>query len=307
MVSTDDCGLMLEPQLGMSVQQILEWASYAERSGYGFILRSDHVLPTAQGKMMDSPECWVTLGAIAASTRAVRFGPLVSPVGFRNPALLARMACTLHSFTSGRLMLGIGVGWYEDEYTAHGYDFPKFQVRKEQLLEAAKIIRPLTEGKHIDFQGKYYAAHTSCLPKPDGKVHLIIGGKNPEVVEIAATYADEWNITNTSLGVFRNLKKLLESKHTGKGIEVSQMGPFIIGENESDLRLRLVEYSKLSGDPVAPEKLRERGILCGKVDDFITQMNEFIEAGVQKFYFQVFNTKNKEMVNLLTETLRAGM
>ena len=101
-----------------------------------------------------SPESWVTLGAVAASTRRVAFGPLVTPVGFRNPALLARMACTLHSFSDGRLVLGFGAGWFRDEYLTNGYEFPPFRDRFEQLLEALKIVRPLTEGRRADFQGK---------------------------------------------------------------------------------------------------------------------------------------------------------
>ena len=147
---------MLEPQLGMQVGEILEWAEYAEKAGFGYILRSDHLMPTGgrTGEDSPSPECWVTLGAVAASTKRVAFGPLVTPVGFRNPALLARMACTLHSFSEGRLVLGFGAGWFRDEYLANGYEFPPFRVRFEQLLEALKIVRPLTEGRRADFQGK---------------------------------------------------------------------------------------------------------------------------------------------------------
>src|SRR5712691_11860232 len=86
---------MLEPQGGMQVGEIIEWAEYAEKAGFGYILRSDHLMPTGGLREEDSPspECWVTLGAVAPSTNWVAFGPLVTPVGFRNPALLARMAC----------------------------------------------------------------------------------------------------------------------------------------------------------------------------------------------------------------------
>jgi alkanesulfonate monooxygenase SsuD/methylene tetrahydromethanopterin reductase-like flavin-dependent oxidoreductase (luciferase family) len=75
------------------------------------------------------------LGAIAARTKSLKFGPLVSPIGFRNPGILARMAWTLHSFVPRRLQLGVGAGWYEGEYAAHGLDFPSFKVRDEQFGE----------------------------------------------------------------------------------------------------------------------------------------------------------------------------
>src|SRR5208337_4022111 len=128
MVSIRDCGLMLEPQEGMKVHEIIDWAKYAERRGYGYILRSDHLLPIEGRKNQDSPEAWITLGVLAAETKKIKFGPLVTPIGFRNPALLARMACNVHDYSHGRLVLGVGAGWYKDEYHANGYQFPKYTV-----------------------------------------------------------------------------------------------------------------------------------------------------------------------------------
>jgi alkanesulfonate monooxygenase SsuD/methylene tetrahydromethanopterin reductase-like flavin-dependent oxidoreductase (luciferase family) len=296
--------LMLEPQLGMSVEDVVEWARYAERFDYGYIMRSDHLSPTSRGEVVDSPECWVTLGLIAANTRRVYFGPLVSPVGFRNPALLARMACTLHSFADGRLLLGVGAGWVPGEFAAQGYDYPRFRVRREQLSEAIKIIRPLTEGKSVDFKGKHFSAHTTCLPKPKGKVHLIMGGKNRAIVEMAAAYADEWNSGNTTLDTFRDTKKILDSKRADRRVTISRMSSFIIGEKRNDLEPRILKYSKPRNAPTAPEKLRERGVLCGTVDEFVDQLNAFMEAGVEKFYFQVLDPQDKPMLELLTKTLK---
>jgi len=307
MVSIKDCGLMLEPQLGMSVEDVVEWARYAERFDYGYIMRSDHLSPTSRGEIVDSPECWVTLGLIAANTKRVCFGPLVSPVGFRNPALLARMACTLHSFAQGRLLLGVGAGWVPGEFAAQGYDFPKFRVRREQLLEAVKIIRPLTEGKSVDFQGKHFSAHTTCLPKPTRKVHLILGGKNRAVAEMAATYADEWNVGNPTLDTFRDAKKILDAKTAGRRVAISRMSSFIMGEKKSDLERRILKYSTPRGAPTAAQKLRERGVLCGTIDEFVAQLNAFTEAGVEKFYFQVLDTQDKSMLELLTQTLKNEM
>lgn len=148
-----DCGLMVEPQEGMTIDELLDVASFAEKKGFGYFFRSDHLLPTSRKKGLDSPECWVTLGAIAARTRRIRFGPMVSPVGFRNPSLLARMAQTVDAMSRGRLCLGVGAGWYEDEYKAHGIEFPDLETRKRQFTEALEIIRPLTQVGRVDFRG----------------------------------------------------------------------------------------------------------------------------------------------------------
>ncbi len=301
---------MIEPQQGMKVDDVIEWAEYAEKSGYGYIFRSDHLLPIGtQKRGTPSPECWVSLGALAARTKKIKFGPMVSPVGFRNPAMLGRMACTIHSFSKGRLLLGLGSGWYKDEYLAHGFPFPEFKVRRKELIEAFEVIRPMTEGRRVDFEGAHYSAHVDCFPRPYGKrVHLIGGGRNPRIVRALAKYVDEWNIFNSSLEVYSQLKAELEKSRGDGNVEVSQMGAFIIADSKRDVSSRTKSYMRamgLSGDPDSTaERLASKGILCGTVVEFVEQVNRRRSAGIEKFYFQVIDTKDKEMVRLLTQTLK---
>ena len=295
----------------MSVDEIVEWARYAEKKGYGYIFRSDHLLPTAGNESRDSPECWVTLGAIAASTQSIRFGPMVSPVAFRNPALLAKMACTLDAYSRGRLLLGMGGGWFEGEYRAHGFEFPRFRVRMEQLDEALQIVRPLTEGRRVEFDGKHFHAHTDCLPKPVRKVHLIVGGKNAGVVELAAKHADEWNTYSIPADNLRRVKLLLDSKLHGKRVIASQMGSFVIADSKGDLERRVRNQMRargMTGDfEVGLTKLRMKGLLCGTPEEFLSQLNKLLELGVERFYFQILDRKDRDVVNLLTETLKQGL
>jgi alkanesulfonate monooxygenase SsuD/methylene tetrahydromethanopterin reductase-like flavin-dependent oxidoreductase (luciferase family) len=255
---------------------------------------------------MDSPECWVTLGILAATTKKIRFGPLVSPIGFRNPVLLSRMACNVHSYSHGRLVLGVGAGWYADEYRAHGYEFPKFRVRYEQFVEALKIIKPLIEGKKVDFHGKYYSAKTICYPLSGSKVHLIIGGKDSRILRAAGKFADEWNVTDIRAAAFRDIKKRVDDSKGSRKIEYSRMGSFLIAENRNQLEAKLKkrpELSKIYGS-IKVDELKQLGVLCGTVDELTSQLNELSEAGVDKFYFQILDTGDKEMVDLLTDTLK---
>lgn len=154
MLSIRDCGLMLEPQFGMTMEQVVQTSRQAEDLGFGYLFRSGHLLPTGNSRGVDSPECWTSLGAISASTRTLKFGPMVTPMGFRNPAMLAKMACTLHSFSGGRLQLAIGAGWYEPEYRAHGYEFPSFKVRMRQFEEGVRIILSMVREGRADFDGE---------------------------------------------------------------------------------------------------------------------------------------------------------
>ena len=302
MVSIKNCGLMLEPQEGMPIEEIVDWAKYAERSGYGYMFRSDHLLPIDGRKDQDSPEAWVSLGILAAKTKNIKFGPLVTPIGYRNPALLARMACNVQNYSHGRLMLGVGAGWYADEYHAFGYEFPKFPVRFEQFIEALEIIKPLIEGKPVDFQGKHFKVNARCYPK--NKIHLIVGGRHVSIIPAVEKYADEWNIADAPIP---ETKKLLQKLGGGRKIEVSRMIPFYIAENQRKLEKKLKQksiFSQVFGTPLTADLLRERGVLCGTVDEFTSQVKDLSKAGIKKFYFQILNPQDKEMVSLLTSTLR---
>jgi alkanesulfonate monooxygenase SsuD/methylene tetrahydromethanopterin reductase-like flavin-dependent oxidoreductase (luciferase family) len=306
MVSIDDCGLMLEPQQGMTVQDVVDWAIIAEQRNFGYILRSDHLLPIWDSKDRDSPECWSSLGVLAATTKKIKFGPLVSPIGFRNPAALARMACNLNDYSHGRLLLGVGAGWYEEEYHAFGYEFPNFRIRYDQFIESLKIIKPLIEGKPVDFHGKYYSAKAHCYPRT--KVPLIIGGRKPRMMRVIADYADEWNIYNPRIADLQELKSAVDKNKGDRNIQVSRMGPFVIAETRDQLERKIAKNAELYKarfeSSLKPDEIRKNGGLCGTVDEFTSQLNGFAEAGVEKFYFQILDTEDKEMVDLLANTLK---
>lgn len=312
---------MIEPQEGMKVSNVVDWARYAEEKGYGYFFRSDHLLPLSaeseQERAKDSPECWVTLGVVAALTKNLRFGPLVSPVGFRNPALLAKMACTLDSYSNGRMCLGLGAGWNEFEYRAHGYEFPPFKVRRKQVEEGYRIVRGMTEGRRMDFDGEYYSAHIYCYPRPAGKkVHLIGGGRNPRIVQTLGKYVDEWNVFTCPLDDFHKLKDILvKSRSTSatsneEKAEISYMSSFLIAESRSELdaklsKLRNIRGGNFGSDPgEILKRIRDGGRFAGLRDEFLAQLNDRVEAGVKKFYFQILDPGDKDMVDLLTETLK---
>lgn len=301
---------MLEPQEGMSVDEMVSWATYAEKSGYGYIFRSDHLIPTSDAtKKVPSPECWVTLGAVAARTQRIKFGPMVSPIGFRNPAILATIANTLYSYSKGRAILSVGAGWYMTEYQRYGINFPDLQQRKEEFHEALQIMRPLTEGKHVTFKGKYYSADTECYPKPEPKIHMVIGGRESQIVRWSAEFADELNMYSPSKKNVEKAKRIIsEMGRKGDGFVISQMAPFFIGESETDLKKRIQKYLDDNGlkekveDQIAD--FRESGIFCGAPDDFIMQVKEKRALGLDRFYFQLINPSDKDGAEILTKTLR---
>jgi alkanesulfonate monooxygenase SsuD/methylene tetrahydromethanopterin reductase-like flavin-dependent oxidoreductase (luciferase family) len=303
-----ECGIMLEPQLGMSMDQLVGVARQAEELGFGYLLRSDHILPTNDRRGLDSPECWTSLGSIAASTSRIKFGPLVSPIGFRNPALLAKMACTLHSFSRGRLLLGVGAGWYEAEYRSHGFAFPDFRTRVAQFREALEILTALLNEGRADYDGTHFSAHTDCLPRPHGHMHLIVGGRTKPVVRLAAKYADEWNFFRMSRADVTGLKSVLESAAGSRKVEITEMGPYMLARNQEGLdKYAKLQAAKLGQDLPPKEllaRLRARDAPCGTVEEFADQLAVKAAAGVRRVYFQTLVPENTEMTELLADTLK---
>jgi alkanesulfonate monooxygenase SsuD/methylene tetrahydromethanopterin reductase-like flavin-dependent oxidoreductase (luciferase family) len=176
----------------------LAMAQAADRAGLDSVWVADHMifrfddLPT-EGRW----ECWTMLGALAAATTNIEIGPLVSCMGFRNPALLAKMAETVDEISNGRLILGVGAGWHEPEFTSYGLPFDH---RASRFEEAYAIMYGLLREGRVDFDGTYYQVENCELrprgPRP-GYLPIMVGTDGPRLLRLAARTADIWNTTWT--------------------------------------------------------------------------------------------------------------
>lgn len=304
-----DCGIMLEPQAGMTSEELLDWAATVEGLGFGYLFRSDHLMSTSGTKGADAPECWTSLAWIAASTKTLKFGSLVSPIGFRNPAVLAKMACMIHSFSHGRLQLGLGSGWFPDEFAAFGLDFPDFTTRNRRLEEALQIIEPLVHGRRADFDGKFYSAHTDCLPGPQGKVRIVLGSNATPVVKRSARFADEWNLETPTKEKFLEVQQII-GERASHPVEFSQMGPFVIARNAADLEKRVEVRMKKTGGAGSPSayanEMRSKGGFVGLAEEFPAYISERRGWGISRFYLQTVE-KDREGTAILADTLKSGV
>ena len=176
---------------------IREAAHAAEEGGLDSIWVFDHLLYRFGGEPTGGiHEAWTTLAALAAETSQVELGTIVLAMGFRNPALLAKMAATLEEVSGGRLILGVGCGWHQPEYDA--FDFP-FDHRVGRFEEALQVMVPLVREGRVDFAGRWHAARDcEILPRytrPDGRpTPILIAGRQPRMRSLVARYADAWNV-----------------------------------------------------------------------------------------------------------------
>ncbi len=173
-------------------------AQEAEALGFDSIWLYDHfhTVPTPTQEV--TFECWTSTAALARDTNRVRIGQIVTCNGYRNPALLAKMASTVDTLSHGRLNFGIGAGWYEHEFLAFGYEFPDGPTRLRQLRDAVQIILKMWSDDEAVYEGKYHQVHGAInQPKGVQKPHipLLIGGGGEQVtLKLVAQYADACNI-----------------------------------------------------------------------------------------------------------------
>lgn len=173
-------------------QEMHAFAVHAEAIGLDSVWACDHFLSGAADIPAEAiHESWTVVAALAASTSTIDLGQLVMCVSFRSPALLAKMAVTADSVSGGRLILGLGAGWYDLEYQAFG--FPA-DHRVGRFSEALQIIGPLLRGERLTFNGRYYQASGAVLmPPPDRPIPILVASRRPRMLRLTARHADAWN------------------------------------------------------------------------------------------------------------------
>jgi F420-dependent oxidoreductase-like protein len=193
----------LEPRFGLFMSQASKpWSqvrdefAMADELGFDHAWLVDHLLDTDGPPEWPCLEAWTLLAALAASTRRIRLGVLVTSNTFRNPALLAKEAVTVDHVSGGRLILGIGAGWHEDEHRRFGYDLPDAPERVARLEEAVELIVRLQEQPRVTFAGRYYRTDDAVFePRPvqRPRIPLLIAAHRPRMIRLAARYADQWD------------------------------------------------------------------------------------------------------------------
>lgn len=173
-------------------REIRAFAQQADEGGLDSVWICDHFVSGEPGRPDEGiHEAWTLTAALAAVTERVRLGQLVTCVSFRNPALLAKMATTADAISGGRLVLGLGAGWYDPEYEAFGYPTDH---RVGRLEEALAIIAPLLRGETVTHAGRYHWANQAVLlPRPERRIPILIAGDGARLLRLTARHADMWN------------------------------------------------------------------------------------------------------------------
>lgn len=284
-------------------------AQEAELLGFFSIWLFDHVHPPASSQATRQIvfECWTSTAALARDTKRIRIGQLVTNNGFRQPALLAKMASTVDVLSHGRLSLGIGAGWYEPEYLAYGYQFPDKATRLRQLRESLQIIRAMWSEEEASVEGKYFRVN-GAINQPGGiqKPHipLLIGGKGEQVtLKLVARYADACNLTHPTLEELRHKFALIKrySEEIGRSDNEIRRTIYVNcfpGRTEAE---SLAKIASVSGN-VPFEHICTRG-LFGTPGMIRQRLLELEQHGVQEVIISRRSLFTEESLDLFAQCM----
>jgi F420-dependent oxidoreductase-like protein len=294
-------GVMLEGQEGLTWDLWRQIMARVEELGFESLWRSDHFMSIVDSNR-DVLETWVALTLTAAETTRLRFGSLVCPMTFRHPSLLAQMAAAVDTLSGGRLVLGVGAGWNEQEHRVFGIPFPPLKERMHMLEEGIEVIRRLLDDGPAYFAGRYYqldGANPRPKPTQRPRIPLLIGTTGQgRMLRIVARYADEWDVPGiTSPTAYRARCESLaaychEINRDPREIRRCVSTAYLIGRNAAELRRRGEAMQQLipslaAHDPGAvPDVLRADGWLVGTPDQIIVQLRALADEGVERVMFQ---------------------
>src|SRR2546428_2528233 len=265
-------------------ETMMRVAQEADALGYHSIWLYDHfhTVPTPMQEI--TFECWTSTAALARDTRRVRLGQMVTCNSYRNPALLAKMASTVDALSHGRLEVGIGAGWYKEEYVAYGYPFPSTHERLERLREAVQVILAMWTQEKANFEGTYYQVRGAInQPKGVQKPHipLLIGGGGEKVtLKLVAQYADACNIGGDIPTIRHKLDVVNQHcEDVGRdytSIRRTSSSICVIGESEEAALASLKPYQR---DIVT---LMRASAMIGPPETIRRRIAELEDAGIQE-------------------------
>ena len=305
--------IFTEPQQGALYKDLLAVAQHAEKLGFDGFFRSDHYVKMGdQASGLPGPsDAWITLAGIARETSTIRLGTLVNSSTFRYPGVLAISIANVDDMSNGRVELGLGAGWFNDEHTSYGIPFPALGERFDRLEEQLAIVTGLW-GTPIDqtfsFDGKHFQLTNSpALPKPvQSPVPIIIGGGGPKrTPALAARYASEFNLPFSSQEAFVQQCDRVKAACTEIGRDPNSLVYstaliVCVGKTDADIKRR----SAVLGREV--DELKLNGV-CGTPAEAIEKLQSWKAVGAERAYLQVLDLADLDQLDLIASEVMGAL
>jgi F420-dependent oxidoreductase-like protein len=296
--------IFTEPQQGATYDDLLAVARETQTLGFDAFFRSDHYLHMGGSGLPGPTDAWVTLAGLARETERIRLGTLMTAATFRLPGPLAIAVAQVDQMSGGRVELGIGTGWYDDEHRAYGIPFPNPRERFDRLEDQLAIVTGLwttPEGERFSFESAHYRLHESpARPKPVQQPHppIVMGGLGTvRTPRLAARYANEFNAPFASVDTFRTLQQRVTAACEAEGRDPATMtwsAALVVccGSDEAEVQARAKAIGR------EPGELRENG-LAGTPSEVVDKLGTYAEAGLERVYLQVLDLSDLDHLRLI--------
>ena len=321
--------LMTEPQQGMSYSDQLAIAKRAEANGFDTFFRSDHFASFPGPSGEPTTDAWTVLAGLARETERIGLGALVSPVTFRHPGVLAKVAITVDEMSGGRVEVGVGAGWNDDEHRQLGLAFPPIKERADLLEDQLAVLQGLWgEPDGWSYTGLSGLRVEDSLFRPRGvdvpgrprtpaggaRPRIIIGsGGSPRSYRLAARYGDEYNLSSASPDRAVEVGRELDEACRAVGrdpatLDRSVMAGVLVGRDVDEVKERERAILKLFGPDDFDEgetwlEARRDRWVYGTPQPARAQLARFAEAGLQRIMLQDFLPWDLDMVDVMGEEL----
>ncbi|BCY16777.1 LLM class F420-dependent oxidoreductase [Leptolinea sp. HRD-7] len=295
-----ELAINVEAQNGLNWNNWKKIAAAAEDLGFAAIFRSDHLASFDGPPDLDALECWVSLTWLAGNTKRIQFGPLVTPVTFRHPGMVARMAANVDDLSGGRLILGMGTGWAEREHAIWGYPLGDLKTRFDRYEEGLELVyRLFHEDQPVTMDGKFFPVKDAViLPRPN-RLHgpdLLVGGRGGKrTLSLAARYADEWNAILMPPSEAVELSKrldtaMVEASRKPEEIRRSIMLNVTIGRTDAEVRQKMGGKSEADFQAIGA---------VGTPNAVADQLMAYAEAGIYRIVAQVLDPDDMDYLEIL--------
>jgi F420-dependent oxidoreductase-like protein len=296
--------VFVEPQQGATYGGLLSVAQHAESLGFDGFFRSDHFLAMGGDGLPGPTDAWATLAALARETSRLRLGTLLTSATFRLPGLLAVTVAQVDEMSGGRVELGLGAGWYDDEHRAYGVPFPPTQERFDRLEEQLEIVTGLwatPAGERFSYAGRHYQlADSPALPKPVQRPRppvIVGGGGQTRTPRLAARFADEFNVpfhvVDDAARQYDRVRAACEAE--GRDPETLRLSAAVVvccGRDEAEAQRRAAAIGRDLSE------LREHGA-AGTPDEVAARCRAYGEQGASTIYLQVLDLSDLDHLSLV--------
>ncbi|GAA3784365.1 LLM class F420-dependent oxidoreductase [Streptomyces coacervatus] len=304
-----DLRIFTEPQQGASYDTLLAVAKATEDLAFDAFFRSDHYLRMGSVDGLPGPtDAWITLAGLTRETKRIRLGTLMTAGTFRLPGVLAIQVAQVDQMSGGRVELGLGAGWFEEEHKAYGIPFPKEKIgRLEEQLEIVTGLWQTKVGDTFDFHGKYYDLTDSpALPKPaQEKIPVLIGGHGAtRTPRLAARYADEFNMPFASIEdserQFARVRAAAEEAGRSDDLICSNALVVCVGKDEQEVARRAAAIGR------EVDELRANG-LAGTPSEVVDKIGRYAEIGARRLYLQVLDLTDLDHLELISAQVQSQL